>query len=412
MQREKPNANPTVLSQMPTINHNRGGTSTVNNNFARRIDFLPSLFDNINDDVTLNVENTVHPAADAPPVQNYDDEQRESTVVGLSPGNYWVPLQPSLTPVRQPENVDDTFRAPTVPEDEINFVKPKYNFVETFDRMPFVGEKNNYIINKHNKVVLKGNNQPVIEELIAEKGGPRMDFIKKNKLTMDSTPADWFAAFLPMDAPNDKVSISQWCRFTNQKAAMSNAGSKYCYPTYKDNPFTPAEIERHIGLYFLNGLSPCPSVSMKFNDQSIDPVQGNDLVNRCFGKDSKRRHKIFKAFLCVQDPWSKVPSKKENPFHKVSSFLKWMQQVIVFAWICGRDLAGDEQTVAMQGQHGDKLRITFKKAGDGFMCDAICDDGYTFSFYFRNMPSPKKYIDKGWAPLHARMFCMFDSLES
>jgi hypothetical protein len=131
--RDKQNANPTVLAQMPTINHNGGGTSTVNNNVARRIDFLPSLLDNVNDDVTLNIENTNNLTADVPLVQNYDDEQREETIVGLSPYNYWVPLQPSLIPVQQPVNIDDTFRAPTVPEDEFGFVKPKHNFEETFD---------------------------------------------------------------------------------------------------------------------------------------------------------------------------------------------------------------------------------------------------------------------------------------
>lgn len=249
-------------------------------------------------------------------------------------------------------------------------------------------------------------------EVDSDEGGPRLEFIERNQLTLDSTPADWFNAFLPTDASNDKkFSTKLWCRYTNQKVAMANAGTRYCYPSFKDNPFTPSEIERHIGLYFLNGLSPSPSVDMKFKNQTDDPVNGNDMVHRIFGPNAEQRHKIFKAFLCVQDPMINIPPRKENPFWKVSSFLTWIQQVSVFAWSLGKNLAGDEQTLSMQGMHPDKLRITFKKAGDGFMCDAICEGGYTFTFYFRNMPPPKPYIDKGWSPLHARMFSMFESFQ-
>ena len=36
-----------------------------------------------------------------------------------------------------------------------------------------------------------------------------------------------------------------------------------------------------------------------------------------------------------------------------------------------------------------KLRISYKREGDGFQCDALCDEGYTFSFYFRHGDAPK-----------------------
>ena len=35
------------------------------------------------------------------------------------------------------------------------------------------------------------------------------------------------------------------------------------------------------------------------------------------------------------------------------------------------------------------MRITYKREGDGFQCDAICDNGYTFSFWFRHGNPPK-----------------------
>ena len=63
-----------------------------------------------------------------------------------------------------------------------------------------------------------------------------------------------------------------------------------------------------------------------------------------------------------------------------------------------------------KGQHRDKLRITFKVEGDGFMADALCNDGYCYQIYFRNDPAPKKYIDMGLSPLLARTMFLFDAL--
>jgi hypothetical protein len=36
------------------------------------------------------------------------------------------------------------------------------------------------------------------------------------------------------------------------------------------------------------------------------------------------------------------------------------------------------------------MRITYKREGDGYQCDAVCDDGCTFSFYFRHGDAPQE----------------------
>ena len=201
-----------------------------------------------------------------------------------------------------------------------------------------------------------------------------------------------------------------WCKYTNQKAFFANAGTELCYPDFVS--FTPREIERHLGVYFINGLNPSPQVKMKFRSQEQDPINENDLVWKCMGPNAKGRHRHFKAFFSIQDPMKPVPSRKENPLHKVSYFLRWIQQISQAAWTLGCDIAGDEQTIGFQGNHMDKRRITYKAEGDGFQCDALCDSGYTFNFFFRNMPPPTQYIQQGWSPLHARMLSLFDCLES
>ena len=75
------------------------------------------------------------------------------------------------------------------------------------------------------------------------------------------------------------------------------------------------------------------------------------------------------------------------------------------------NLSIDEQTISFQGRHANKLRISYKAKGDGFQADAICDRGFTYAFYFRNEPPPKKYIKQGLSPLHARVMWLFDKLE-
>jgi hypothetical protein len=116
---------------------------------------------------------------------------------------------------------------------------------------------------------------------------------------------------------------------------------------------------------------------MKARFQHQEKVQGNDLIASLVGKNFDRRHKQFKRYFAIQHPYLPVPPQKTHPNWKVDPFL----------------------------QH-------FKKTGDGFQVDTLCSNGYTFTFYFRHQPAPKKYIDEGYAHLHARVRFMFDQLKS
>ena len=53
----------------------------------------------------------------------------------------------------------------------------------------------------------------------------------------------------------------EWAMNINLKAMLSNAGSGGTI--YKDfTPFTTFELMKHVGLYFLDGVSPSPRVEM------------------------------------------------------------------------------------------------------------------------------------------------------
>ena len=123
------------------------------------------------------------------------------------------------------------------------------------------------------------------------------------------------------------------------------------------------------------------------------------------------QYKHFKAFFCVQDPSKIPPNRKECPMYKVDSILKHTQVMSMRTWRLGRDISGDEQTIGFQGKHEDKLRIMYKAEGDGFQCDAICDSGFTWTFYFRNQKAPREWTSKGFSPLHARILRISISLK-
>ena len=43
------------------------------------------------------------------------------------------------------------------------------------------------------------------------------------------------------------------------------------------------------------------------------------------------------------------------------------------------------------------------------MIYAVCEDGYTINFYQRNVPPPKKWIEKGYSPTQYQIDFMLDA---
>ena len=195
----------------------------------------------------------------------------------------------------------------------------------------------------------------------------------------------------------------------NTKAMMLGAGKRG--GKYKDfADFSKSEVMKHLSVYLLHGISPSPQVELKFKNQLEDPVNGSDLCNRVFGKRGVTRHKEFKAFFAGVNPIVPTPPTYSHPNWKIDPLLKHMRSVSQSAIHIGRDISVDEQDIGFQGRHKDKQRVTFKKVGDGFLVDALCADGYTFAWYFRNQLAPKYWTDKELSPLHARVMALFQQL--
>ena len=70
---------------------------------------------------------------------------------------------------------------------------------------------------------------------------------------------------------------------TNLRVMLVNTGQpSSLHPNF--TPFTISEVEKHVGLRVFKGVSPSPCISRKLQPQSIDPVNGNDLVRKCSDK--------------------------------------------------------------------------------------------------------------------------------
>jgi len=245
--------------------------------------------------------------------------------------------------------------------------------------------------------------------------GPRQSFIKGHGLSKDSLPVEFADAFFPMYENKERdnngdpmLSMEYLTRNTNMRANLAFAGEA----TYDEwsGPFSVKELRQHLGLYIMNGLSPSPQLDFKFDPN--DKANYNPFISENLGStgNPQRRLKQFKAFFGCQDPLKPTPDRKASPLFKVLSIVKWIRRVGPLSWECGVNLGLDEQTVGFQGHHVDKMRITYKTEGDGFQCDALCDDGFTYSIFFRNEPPPLEYVRAGLSPLHARSLWLLDQL--
>ena len=112
-----------------------------------------------------------------------------------------------------------------------------------------------------------------------------MESIEKHELNTDSLPHEWHDACMPKFRKEsfDKVaSLEDWTRFTSCKAILANTGKGgSCYKKF--TPFNVDDVQKQIGVYLLNEVSPSPRVEYKMQPQSKDPVNENDIAAKSLG---------------------------------------------------------------------------------------------------------------------------------
>jgi hypothetical protein len=184
---------------------------------------------------------------------------------------------------------------------------------------------------------------------------------------------------------------------TNRRATANGAGCGT--GEFKDwVAFDQFEMYRFFGVLFANGLAPKPQIDYWFETTERFPLFGNNLTSRVMAKEvattgkkirGVRRWRHFRRFFTLAD-YRDNPSvkQKEDPLWKVRQLIDELNKQAKDMWIPGKWVAIDEQTIGFQGALSMKLRISYKREGDGFQCDAIFDRGYTYSFWFRHGPPP------------------------
>ena len=149
----------------------------------------------------------------------------------FSQSTYWKFLKPKDKVIEDPTD-GTNFHAPTVDNNEVKMVKQR-NYVEVFDRKPFVGAVEVPSINRFKRRCYDSITKKLITnpKPIGEHGQPNPEFLSEHGLDSTSMPHEWFNAFLPRSL------TSQWNSFTNHKSLLYNAGQEgKVYPDY--TPFT------------------------------------------------------------------------------------------------------------------------------------------------------------------------------
>ena len=72
----------------------------------------------------------------------------------------------------------------------------------------------------------------------------------------------------------------------------------------------------------------------------------------------------------------------KKPLWKIEPLLDELNENAKKMWVTGKWVSIDEQILGFKGRHRMKLRISYKREGDGFQCDTVWDEGYTYQFYF------------------------------
>ena len=122
---------------------------------------------------------------------------------------------------------------------------------------------------------------------------------------------------------------------------------------------------------------------MKTKPQSFESLQGNDLIAEKFTVNFHRRHRLFRSHFDCQHPHKPVPPMSSLPNWKVDMFMLHLNNVFIQTVVLPEKLSVNEQTIQFHCTSELKSLINLKRTGDGFQCDSICNNQYSWIISIR-----------------------------
>jgi hypothetical protein len=161
---------------------------------------------------------------------------------------------------------------------------------------------------------------------------------------------------------------------TNCHAVADGAGSG----TYADFVlFDLPKLYKSVGLLFANGLTPKPQFEYWFEGQGGEPLFGNDKYARVMDKHLRRATRSARSVSGntsgdTSPCWNSVTIQrrvsKQICCGRFVHFLTELNKQASRMWLPGKFFAINKQTIGFQGSSGLKIRISYKRKGNGFQC--------------------------------------------
>lgn len=178
-------------------------------------------------------------------------------------------------------------------------------------------------------------------------------------------------------------------RNTNAYAGAKGLFSDSCSHT------SLVELKNFIGLLVRLGVCPTHDVKSWWS-----PPESSF----CFGDERPQRVMTGQRFDQLRNMLHLSPLG--DPSDKFGNVLTSFRGNCEALWTLGETLSIDEMTIGCNARSALKTRIKYKREGDGYQLDALCDREYTFSFWPRWTAPPASIV--GVAPTFARMLWLIE----
>jgi len=208
-----------------------------------------------------------------------------------------------------------------------------------------------------------------------EEGHPSK-YVRQQHVNSHSPPILFFLLFWPVSLFED---ILDW---TNAKLRKTKDDKPDAYKDVKE--FKLIQILRFFAILIKHGCCPMPGLFRRFLNTATNFFWGDDRDIKVMGSNAQKKVQWMRVFMqFAPSDHDLSPEQLGDPVRRCRPLLTTILENCLRYWVCGKWLSIDEQTIFFRGNWQHKKRITYKRFGDGFHVDTLCDDGYTFGFMFR-----------------------------